>query len=215
MSQNYESVDRQRSRLFGLGGILIGALCATLLLVSWNGENGGIALERRWPTLVGLAGLVTLFVLHAQHKHRQLAALETRMRELAVREATLQARFTELSFLFDTSTQLQLRLDLNGMLDLAAQRLIPCLDAHQSSIMLFEESSGMLVVKSAAGVDAGLVSHGEVKPGEGVAGHVFTTGEAFGPLHLRMLESLAEHCAATVVKTHHHHELLRQVRRTA
>jgi len=264
MSQQFDNVDRQRGRLFGLGGILIAALCATLLLVSSNGDTTGIALERRWPTLVGLAGLVTLFVLFAQYQHRKLAAMESRLRELAVREATLQARFSELSFLFDTSTQLQLRLDLHGMLDLAAQRLLPCLDAHQSSIMLFDESSGMLIVQATAGVDSGLVQNASAKPGDGVAGHVFatgetlnlspelmrqrfadhvkqsrqisaglcvpmrfrgapigvvnvsrTTGEPFSDLHVRMLEAFAEHCAATVVKTHHHHDLLRQVQRAA
>lgn len=264
MSQPFNQVDRQRGRLLGLGGVLIAALCATLVLVTGNGDTSGLALERRWPTLVGLAGLVALFVLYAQRQHRQLAVMETRLRDLAVREATLQARFSELSFLFDTSTQLQLRLDLHGMLDLAVQRLIPCLDAHQASIMMFDEASGLLHVQASAGVDSALVSGGAMKPGEGVAGHVFATGEAlnltpevmrkrfpdhekhgrqiaaglcvpmrfrgasigvvsvsrtagepFGELHAKMLESFAEHCGATVVKTHHHHELLRQVRRAA
>jgi len=145
-----------------------------------------------------------------------------------------------------------------------AKRLIPCLDAHQASIMLHDEATGMLEVKAAAGVDTALVIGGQVKPGEGVAGHVFSTGEAlnltpelmiqrfnehrkhgrkiagglcvpmrsrgapigvisvsrttgepFSDMHLQMLASFAEHCAATVLKTHHHHQMLRHVRRAA
>jgi signal transduction protein with GAF and PtsI domain len=181
-----------------------------------------------------------------------------------VREAALQAHFSELSFLFDISTQLQLRLDLNSMLELAAQRLLPCLDAHQSSIMLLNEETGLLEVRAASGVDAERVVHAKVAPGEGVAGQVFTsgevlnltaasareqfanqpdygrqiaaglcvpmrfrgnpigvvcvtrtTGEPFSDLHARMLASFAEHCAATVVKTNHHHDLLTSVRKAA
>jgi hypothetical protein len=30
-----------------------------------------------------------------------------------------------------------------------------------------------------------------------------------------MLEAFSEHCAATVLKTHHHHEMLKHVRRAA
>ena len=199
-----------------------------------------------------------------QHKHNQLAALETSLRDMAVREATAQARFTELSFLFDISTQLQLRLDLPSMLDLAVQRLLPCLDAHQASIMLHDEESGLLQVRATAGGDSSLVRSGSLKPGEGIAGHVFSTGETlvltpemiakrfpnevkpghtilgglcvpmrfrgvsmgvvsvsrtlgepFGEMHARMLEAFAEHCAATVLKTHHHHELLKHMKPAA
>jgi len=264
MIHAYDQLHRQRGRMLSLGGILMAAMCATLVILSFASDGNGLDIERRWPTLVGLSGLVLLFVLYVQHKHRQLGAMEARLRELAVREATLQARFSELSFLFDVSTQLQLRLDLQGMLDLAVQRLIPCLDAHQSSIMLFDDASGVLEVKAAAGVDVGLVAGGQVKSGEGVAGHVFATGETlnltpesmkerfpdhvkrgrtiqsalcvpmrfrgtpigvvsvtrtngepFGDLHAKILEAFADHCAASVVKTHHHHELLKHVQRAA
>ena len=264
MSKLFHNLERQRGRLISLGGLLLTAMCATLILLSWSGDREGFRLAVRWPTLVGLLGMVLLFVLYAQNKHRQLAAAEERLRDLAIREASLKARFGELSFLFDISTQLQLRLDLEGMLDLAVQRLIPCLDAHQASIMLHNEASGMLEVKATAGIDAALVKSGRVHPGEGIAGHVFatgerltlsdqvmrerfarevkhshkivsglcvpmrfqgapigvvsvsrTSGEPFSQLHAAMLETFAEHCAATVVKTHHHHQMLQHVSRTA
>src|SRR5262249_47237071 len=40
-------------------------------------------------------------------------------------------------------------------------------------------------------------------------------GDPFGPMHAQMLTAFAEHCAATVVKTHHHHEMLAQMRKAA
>ena len=41
-----------------------------------------------------------------------------------------------------------------------------------------------------------------------------TGGEPFGAIHARMLETFAD-CAATVVKTEHHHQVLERVRKTA
>lgn len=264
MDQPFDQVERRRGRLLGLAGLVLMVMCATLLLVTWSsqGISFEFSFEQRWPTLAGLAGLVVLFVLYGQSQHRELAALERRLRDLAVREAAMQARFAELSFLFDTSTQLQLRLDLAGMLELAVQRLVPCLDAHQASIMLFDESTGMLEVVATAGADASRAAGARAKPGEGIAGQVFNTGEtllltpevlrerfpnrfekgrevgsavcapmrfrggtigvvcvsrtdgeSFQRSHADMLARFAEHCAATVVKTHHHQQLLAQVRK--
>ena len=204
-------------------------------------------------------------MLYVQHKHQQLAEVERQLHELALREATAQARFHELSFLFETSTQLQLRLDLPSMLDLAVQRLLPCLDGHQASIVLHDEGSGMLEVKARSGGDSALLPDAVAPMDEGIVGHVFTTGETlmltaemmadrfpdeaqratpavastlcvpmrfrgssigvilvtrrdgdpFEPMHAQMLTAFAEHCAATVVKTHHHHDMLAQMRKTA
>jgi len=266
LNQVFTSVERQRNVLLLLVGIILTATCGVLVLVTWttSGASFELDLTRRWPTLVGLFGLVLIFVLYIQHKHQQLAAMEARMRDLAVRGAALQARFGELSFLFDVSTQLQLRLDLPSMLDLAAQRLLSCLDATQSSIMLFDETQGVLEVKAAAGVDMPLVKAARVAPGEGIAGCVYakgesllltpkmmrerfaqyekpgrsivsglsvpmrfrgepigvmnvtrTSGDSFDETHVKMLETFADHCAATVVKTHHHHEMLRHVKLAA
>jgi transcriptional regulator with GAF, ATPase, and Fis domain len=265
MIKHFESLDRQRGRLLTLVGSVLTLTCAALVVMSWEEEGLGFeGFEHRWPTLVGLFGLVLIFVLYVQNKHRQMLIMERRMREMAVREARLSARFTELSFLFDISTQLQLRLDLQGMLDLAVQRLIPCLDAHQASIMLHDPATDCLEVKASAGIDSALVANAKIKPGEGISGHVFasgetliltddvmekrfsgdvkrgrriasglcvpmrfrgtpigvvsvsrTSGENFADLHARMLETFAEHCAATVVKTNHHHELLKQVKAAA
>src|SRR5262249_23520387 len=149
-ASGYRSLDRQRRILSWLGGLLLTVMCMTLVLVSWWQGPDGFNLKARWPSLVGLLGLVVIFVLYTQHKQRQRSGLERRLRESAVREASLQARFSELAYLFDTSTQLQLRLDLAGMLELAAQRLIACLDATQSSIMLHRPESGLLEVRAAA-----------------------------------------------------------------
>jgi transcriptional regulator with GAF, ATPase, and Fis domain len=260
----FHALDRRRTWLTYMVALLLTATCLTLVLVTGWQSADGLRWQARWPSLVGLFGLMVIFVLYTQYKHRELAALEMQLRDAAVREASMQARFTELSFLFDTSTQLQLRLDLSSMLELATQRLASCLDATQCSIMLPNEETGLLEVRAAGGVDAQLVAGARVKPGEGIAGLVFASGEAlvltpevmakrfpehvkrgrtiasalcvplrfrgtpigvvsvarasgdpFGEIHARMLETFAEHCAATVVKTEHHQDVLEQMKRTA
>jgi transcriptional regulator with GAF, ATPase, and Fis domain len=259
----FHALDRRR-RWFGqLAGILLAAMCLTLVLVS--GRPGtGLSLAARWPTIVGLVGLVAIFLLYMQLKQRELMDLERRLRDAAVREAALQARFAELSLLFDAGTQLQLRLDLTSMLDLAVQRLNSSLDATRSSIILRDETTGELRVRAAAGTDAAERMGVPIRSGEGIAGQVFASGETLiltpdvmaqrfpdeaGPdrasasavcvpmrfrgtaigvvsvirvsgepferIHARMLETFAEHCAATVVKTEHHHDVLNQMRKTA
>ena len=258
----------ERESRFGLwpAALSLVALNAVMVLLSWSRTGFVLELDitRRWPALVGLSALVLISVLYLDRKHRAFAAMEIRLRDLAAREAGFSARFGELSFLFDISTQLQLRLDLPSMLDLAAQRLLACLDATQSSIMLYDEQQGVLEVKAAAGVDLALVRGGRVVPGEGIAGHVYakgeallltprvvrerfaqqvkharsigsglcvpmrfrdkpigvisvtrTSGDSFEPSHVKMLEAFAAHCAATVVKTHHHHDMLRHVKQAA
>jgi transcriptional regulator with GAF, ATPase, and Fis domain len=263
-ARGYRFLESQRRLLSALGGLLMTAMCLTLVLVSWGQSSEGFNLRARWPSLVGLLGLVLIFVLYSHHKHRQLEELERKLRDAAVREGAMQARFTELAFLFDTSTQLQLRLDLASMLELATQRLASCLDASQCSIMLLNPATGMLEVRAAGGVDSVLVKGARVEPGKGIAGHVFasgetllltpqvmaerfpdeikhgrtiasalcvplrfrgasigvvsvarTGGEPFGATHARMLETFGEHCAATVVKTEHHQDVLRQVKKVA
>lgn len=263
-SAGFGTLERQREWLANLVGVLLAAMCLTLLAVSGGGGFDALRLASRWPALIGLLGLVVIFILYNHHKQRQLAALERRLRDAAVREASLQARFTELAFLFDTSTQLQLRLDLSSMLELATQRLASCLEASQCSIMLRNDESGLLEVKAAGGVDAQLVAGAKTRPGEGIAGHVYASGEIllltpevmarrfpehvkrgrsiasalcvplrfrgssigvvsvarasgepFGEEHARMLATFAEHCAATLVKTEHHREVLRQVHKAA
>ena len=264
MSKHFEALERQRGSLLWAAGFLLLFMCVTLVLIIGVEDGGHFHLAKRWPTLSSLVGLVLLFVLYVQHKHQHLAALEAKLRDMAVREATAQARFTELSFLFDISTQLQLRLDLPSMLDLAVQRLLPCLDGQQASIMLHDPARGVLAVQATAGGDSALIHGATVPDGEGIAGHVFQTGETliltpeviarrfpdetkpkrtitsalcvpmrfrgssigviavtrsdgepFGPMHAKMLSAFAEHCAATIVKTHHHHDMLQQMRKVA
>lgn len=262
------AIEKQRGALWILGLVLVAALCAALVLISWSSAESGLAvgsIQERWPSLVGLAGLVMLFGLYATRKQRELTRMQEQFQQMALREASLRARIGELSLLFDTGTQLQLRLDMQSMLELAAQRLVSCFEAHQASVMMFDPQSGLLEVKAVSGVDANLVAGSVAKPGSGIAGTVFTTGEAlllndadmrarfpndmkpgrnivsslvvpmrfrgdgvgvlsvsrthpsepFSDMHRQMLESFAEHCAATFVKTHHHQTLLEGVRRTA
>src|SRR5262249_44151067 len=49
----------------------------------------------------------------------------------------------------------------------------------------------------------------------GVMNVTRTTGDPFDETHVKMLETFADHCGATVVKTHHHHEMLKHVKQAA
>ena len=260
---SFHVIDRRRRWLANLAGVLLSAMCLTLVLISGR-PGAGLALAARWPTIVGLVGLVAIFLLYLQLKQRELMDLEGRLRDAAVREAATMARFEELSSLFDAGTQLQLRLDLGSMLDLAVQRLNSSLDATRSSIILRDEASGALQIRAAAGAEASYLVGMTLQPGEGIAGQVFASGETliltpevmaerfpdeaspdstrasalcvamrfrgtsigvvsvirvsgepFEAIHARMLETFAEHCAASVVKTEHHQDLLGQIRKTA
>lgn len=256
-----DSIERQRGALWALGIVLLTALCGALVLVSWTSTEAGLeigSLAERWPALVGLAGLVLVFALYATMKQRELARMQERFQEVALREARLQARMGELAQLFDAGTQLQLRLDMDSMLELAVQRLVSCFEAHQASVMLHEPETDTLRVRATAGVDANMVAGSVEKAGTGIAGTVFSTAESlllddtemqrrfpgeikpgrrivsslivpmrfrgqcigvlsvsrshpaepFTESHGQMLESFAEHCAATFVKIHHHQSLL-------
>src|SRR5207247_11081182 len=96
MTLRFEQLDRQRRMMTWLIGVLLAALCGALMITSWSGDVPMIQLQERWPAMVGLCGLVILFVLYVQYKHRQLGHLEPQLRETAVHAPTMQARFSEL-----------------------------------------------------------------------------------------------------------------------
>jgi transcriptional regulator with GAF, ATPase, and Fis domain len=175
-------VTRQRRWIWALGAILLLSLTATVVLLSWimgKGEGGWLVTpESRWPMLLGLVGLVLIFVIYIFVKQRQLDAIEARVRQLMVREAALRAHISELSAIFDAATQLAEKLDLRGTLELAARRILPCLEADLSSIMLLNPQTGCLEVKAVAGAEARQVEGRATKPGEGIAGLVYSTGES-------------------------------------
>jgi transcriptional regulator with GAF, ATPase, and Fis domain len=177
MPQSFEQIRRQRALVLGLTIALVAGLCVMLVLTLSPNERPPLPFEQWRPAVFGLCGIAALFAAFAFVQHRRLTAQESRLRDLAVRDAAVQARFSELSFLFDASTQALLQLDTQAILDLAAQRLLPCLDAHHSSIMMFNEASGLLEVRASSGIDAERVAKATMRPGEGVAGLAFSGGE--------------------------------------
>jgi hypothetical protein len=150
VSKPFETLQRQRGSLLGAAGLLLLFMSTTLVLIIAFEDGGRLDLAKHWPSLTGLLGMVLVFVLYVQHKHQQLAAIERQLHELAVREATSQARFHELSSLFETSTQLQLRLDLPSMLDSGGAAAAALLGRPSGHDRAPQEGTGLLEIATAA-----------------------------------------------------------------
>ena len=181
MEQHLNRVARYRRHLWTAGAVLLGALTVTVVLLSStpSGESSlSTSPSSQGTALVGLCTLVLVFVLYVFYRERELHTVEVQLQGVLVREAALRERIAELSALFDVTTQLAMKFDLHAMLGLAARRVLACLDADQSSIMLYNPNRKTLEVRVTAGVDASLVEGATLKPGEGIAGFVFSSGEA-------------------------------------
>lgn len=180
MESHRNLVARSRRHLWIAGAVLLGALTVTVVSLSAALDDRGPfppALANPATVMVGLCALVLVFVLYVFHRERELRSLEVRLQETLVREAALRERVAELSALFDAATQLAVKLDLRAMLGLAARRILACLDADQSSIMLYNPQRKTLEVRVTAGVDASLVEGAALETGQGIAGYVFSSGE--------------------------------------
>jgi transcriptional regulator with GAF, ATPase, and Fis domain len=176
-------VNALRQRQYGLwllGAAVLLVLTAAFVFLTWSGwSEGGHVLvpESRLAALVGLAGMVVVFVLYGFAQQSRLQALEGELRRAELREGTLRAHFDELEALFDTSTELATHLDFRSMLDLAARRLARCLEADVCTVMLFHRGRGRLLACAVSGGDAGAEGAASARPGEGVTGLVYSTGE--------------------------------------
>jgi len=245
-----------RRRLWVMGAVILTALA--LAVVSLGGTQGGeLGLLSRIShdaKLIGLLGLVLLFMAYVFGEERRLARKEAELQKLMVREVSLRARLAELTELLDATTEVAQTLDLHAVLGLAARRVLSGLEAEQSAILLLNGRTRQLEGAAAAGADSERVRAARVPTGDGVAGYVQTSGEAivvetdemrqrlarelglqaapssalcvplrfqgtvlgvfcvcrgaggeaFSPAHARMLQPLAEHCAAAIVKGVHY-----------
>jgi hypothetical protein len=180
--------NRQRA-LWSIAGLLLVALTAAFVFLSWTGSAPtvhGMVPESRQAALAGLLAMVVLFVIYAITQQRRLARLEEELHRVELREETMRARFEELEALFGASNELGGRVDLAGVLDLAARRVRRGLEADACVIYLVDPS-GTKLLGLASGVENGRPRHAAVvTPGEGVTGLVHSTGETMvvdaGPL---------------------------------
>jgi transcriptional regulator with GAF, ATPase, and Fis domain len=167
--------------LWALTACLLVGLAVTVAVLGRSGAetDRDVVLPMATFQLVlgGLVGLVLLFVAHVTIQQRRLRRWELEIQQRSMREEVLRARLNELAALMEVSGELSQKLDLRATLELAARRLLPCLEADHSSILLLNPRSRALEKAAWVGKSAAAGQMVQVHPGEGVLGHVFVSRE--------------------------------------
>ena len=130
-------------------------------LVEWSSFAG-----------IGLMGLVCIFVLHNIQKRTHLKQLQE---TLVLEDQELKhtkARLREISRLFEVATSLNLKLPVDGILEIMARRVVAALKAQQASVMLYNPETDNLETRASYGVGGEYTTSGKVKLGHGIAGKV-------------------------------------------
>jgi len=128
----------------------------------------------RDPMLAAVAvfGLVAVFVLYTITKQREIETMrDALMREERERHDSA-TRLMELSELFQVSTNLQLQLRLDVILEIIVRRVVSTHNAQQASIMIVDAETGELVTRASYGLEAEFSKGARRRPGEGIAGWV-------------------------------------------
>jgi len=92
--------------------------------------------------------------------------------------AETQSRVRELEIINRVSMSLRLAQSIDAMLPILLNETLLRVDTLNGSIWLYDASSNMLIQRIARGSEAKLAQTG-LRPGEGIAGYVFTTGEKY------------------------------------
>ena len=176
------SAPDSRSRwLWGLSAFLLIGFAVTVAILGKSSaevERGVVLPTSTFESiLAGLVGLVVLFVIYVSTQQEKLRRSAAEIRQRGVREEVLRARLNELAALLDVSGELSQTLDLRPMLELAARRLLPCLEADHSSIVLLNPRANLLEEAASVGMRMAVEGPITVRPGSGVLGHVFETRE--------------------------------------
>ena len=95
-----------------------------------------------------------------------------------------QRRLRELEIIDHVSTSLRLAQSIDAMLPILLNQALLLVRTLNGSIWLYDTSSNTLIQRIARGTDAQL-THKSLKPGEGIVGYAFTTGEKYISSELR------------------------------
>lgn len=172
-----KNLDKHDVRLRGLTTILVVVLGFTVvglyLPQAWGSSISWLpAPETRSTLAVGILGLAILFYLYVIQRLKDLTRVRKELLSTRLREELMRGRFSELSSLFETMARATLHLDLDRMLDIIVRRVLICLEADQSSILILDEASGELRCRAVTGRDEEFVRDARIKLGEGIAGWV-------------------------------------------
>jgi signal transduction histidine kinase len=180
--EQLDGIDRRNGRMWMLNGLLLAAMAAAVVCLYvqqfWGFATPGLpAPETRGVLATGLCGLVLIFSLYVLLRQRELAALRVQLFQSRLKQEVLRSRLSEISSLFDVATSVNLEQRVDAILDIMVRRVLPCLEADQSSVLLLDGDAGILRCRAVYGVDADFVRGAETKLGEGIAGMVAQTGE--------------------------------------
>lgn len=181
-SSRERELERRNSLMWRLTALLLAvqgiALAAFYLAqVRGNQSNWDFFPEQRILLAVGLCGLSILFGLVMLRKQLGLRRLHREHLNTRIHDEALRGHLSELSSLFEAALETNLQLDLDGILQTVTRRVLTCLDADHSSVMLVDDETGDLHCLAATGVDEKLVRGSQVKMGQGVSGWVAENNE--------------------------------------
>jgi signal transduction histidine kinase len=176
-------LNRRAWLLWGVTAIVLFALTLTVALLyipfsRMAGELGLELLHNAYYALVGLNGLMVIFLLFSALRHRELNEMRRRLREEELETQDARTRLAELSAMFQLSTMLNLQLNLEVILEIIVRRVVSTLKGQQASIMIYNPETGLLETRASYGLESEFARHARAKLGEGIAGWVAQRGEA-------------------------------------
>ncbi len=191
----YKRVQLQEERLWLLALLIIFLLAVSLFLITATEDAGNSVPEIALPLLYVLGSdittcflLVMVLLISAyirERLHDQWQQNAKLIGELTQKERSLKKKDAQLTTWAELSHALITNFDLPRLLDLIVTTAIEVTDADRGSVMLVDESQGVLTINAAKGIDEDVVQSTRVRLGEGIAGRVALTGK---PLLLRRRE---------------------------
>ena len=177
-----QEIDRRNWGLWILNGLLLMVMAAVITSLYLPHVWGMVAPEipapeTRGMLVTGLCGLVTIFMLYMLLKQRQMVDLRSDLFRSRMKEEVLRSRLGEITSLFDMSTSVNMQLTVDSILDIITRRVLTCLEADQSSVLMLDPDTQFLSCRAVHGVDADFVRDAHIKIGEGIAGYVAANGE--------------------------------------
>ena len=191
----YKRLQLQEERLWLLALLIIFLLAVSLFLITATEDAGTSVPEIAVPLVYVLGSdittcflLVMVLLISAyirERLHDQWQQNAKLIGELTRKERSLKKKDAQLTKWAELSHALITNFDLPRLLDLIVATAIEVTDADRGSVMLLEESEGVLTINAAKGIDEEVVQSTRVRLGEGIAGRVALTGK---PLLLRRNE---------------------------
>ena len=175
-------IDRRNWGLWILNGLLLVVMAGVITSLYLPQVWGLVAMdmpapETRGMLVTSLCGLILIFMFYMLLKQREMATVRGDLFRSRMKEEILRSRLGEITSLFDMSTSVNMQFTVDSILDIITRRVLTCLEADQSSILMLDPETLMLHARAVHGVDADFVRDAKIKLGEGIAGYVAQNGE--------------------------------------